>query len=87
VGRRHNEGEQGWWKTKVVLVMPEMEHETTRGLAEMEQVRSRKNEEIEDDTTRSRNVSGREMDVALVAQLFPILNLKYTRCGSQTLDD
>jgi hypothetical protein len=80
----HRKGEQDWWKIKVVPVIPEMEHQTSRGLSEMKQIRPGKNEEMEDDTAQPTHVSAREMNIASVVQSFPILNLKYSRCGFQT---
>ena len=44
---RRNEGGQGWWQTKGVLAMPEMERQLRRGLVDVEQTRLRKNEELD----------------------------------------
>jgi hypothetical protein len=67
VERRHRKGEQGWWKIKVVPVIPEMKDEPSRGLAEMERIRPGKNKEFYssmNNPAAPTNVSAREMDVA-----------------------
>jgi hypothetical protein len=90
VERRHRKGEQGWWKIKVVVVIPEMTHKTSGGLAEMEQIHPGKNKEFHyrlKDAAAPTNMSAREMDVASVLKLFPMLNLKCPSGRSQTVDD
>jgi hypothetical protein len=75
---RHNKGEQGWWQTKVVLAMPEMERRPNRGLVEMGQIRPRKKEKLRrlEVPVRWTNVSAQEMVDTSVVQMFPMLNVQ-----------
>jgi hypothetical protein len=44
---RRKEGGQGWWQTKGVLAMPDMERQLKGGLVDLEQTCPRKNEELD----------------------------------------